>query len=151
MQNKATRQKAMTKLINDRQIETQDELAAMLEKIGYSVTQATLSRDLKDMGVSKVRNETGKLVYSAGPVAAVGAGWPALERMAESLVNEATAAGNLVVVKTLPGYASGVAAAVDSVKNVGVVGSVAGDDTILVVMSDGKAGRRFADRLLKGS
>lgn len=151
MQKKATRQKAMVKLINDRQIETQDELVTKLEKIGYSVTQATLSRDLKDMGVSKVRNETGKLVYSAGPITAAGAGWPALARMAENLVNEATAAGNLVVVKTLPGYASGVAAAVDSVKDAGVVGSVAGDDTILVIMSDGKAGRRFAGRLLKGA
>ena len=151
MPNKATRQKAMIKLINDGQIKTQDELVAMLGKIGYGVTQATLSRDLKDLGVSKVRNETGKLAYSAGPVTAAGAGWPALARMAENLVNEATAAGNLVVVKTLPGYASGVAAAVDSVKDAGVVGTVAGDDTILVIMSDGKAGRRFADRLLKGA
>jgi transcriptional regulator of arginine metabolism len=145
MKEKTARQSALVKAIEAREIETQEELAAELKKAGYQTTQATLSRDLKEMGVGKTRSAAGKLIYATGPIPSPA--WPALKRMAEDLVSDIKRSGNLVVIKTLPGYASGVAMAVDNLGEDTVLGSVAGDDTILVVTSDEASGSAFVKSL----
>ncbi len=150
MKKKAARQAAMIKVIESQEIETQEDLAATLKKAGFQTTQATLSRDLKEMGVGKTRSQTGKLIYATGAVQSPA--WPALRRMAQDLVSEVKNAGNLVIIKTLPGYASGVAMAVDNLGDETILGSVAGDDTILVVTSDEAGGQAFAKSLaVKGA
>jgi transcriptional regulator of arginine metabolism len=150
MKEKTARQTALVKAIEARAIETQEELAAELTKAGFQTTQATLSRDLKEIGVGKKRAADGKLIYATGAVPSPA--WPALRRMAENLVSEVKRSGNLVIIKTLPGYASGVATAVDNLGDNAVLGSVAGDDTILVVTSDESSGRAFAKSLgVKGA
>ncbi|MFA5867787.1 MAG: arginine repressor [Actinomycetota bacterium] len=145
MREKTARQAAMLKVIETRQVETQEDLAEELKKAGFQTTQATLSRDLKEMGVGKTRSKVGKLVYATGAVQSQA--WPALRRMAQDLVSEVKRAGNLVIVKTLPGYASGVATAVDNLGDKTILGSVAGDDTILVITSDEASGQAFAKSL----
>jgi transcriptional regulator of arginine metabolism len=149
MKEKTARQAALLKAIKARGIETQDELAADLAGTGFKTTQATLSRDLKELNVNKTRTSEGKLVYTTG--ASPSPAWPALRKMADSLVSEVKRSGNLLIIKTVPGYASGVAAAVDNLGENTVLGSVAGDDTILVVTQDEASGRAFADRLKKGA
>lgn len=149
MKEKTARQNALLKVITAKAIETQEELAAALAIKGFKTTQATLSRDLKELNVSKARTAEGKLIYTTG--AAPAPAWPALRRMADSLVSEVRRSGNLLIIKTMPGYASGVAAAVDNLGEKAVLGSVAGDDTILVVTADEASGRAFAERIRKGA
>lgn len=149
MKEKTSRQAALLKAILAQDIETQDELAADLAKQGFKTTQATLSRDLKELNVNKTRTSEGKLVYSTGTAASPA--WPALRKMADSLVSDIKRSGNLLIIKTVPGYASGVAAAVDNLGEQTVLGSVAGDDTILVVTLDDASGRAFAERMKKGA
>lgn len=145
MKSKIARQTALLEVIKAGEIETQEELAGELKKAGFATTQATLSRDLKEIGVSKVRSNSGKLTYVTESTPSPA--WPALKRMADNFVSEVTRSGNLVIIKTLPGYASGVATAVDKLGEPAVLGSVAGDDTILVVTSDEAGGRAFTERL----
>ena len=145
MSNKTFRQKALVTMIGERKFATQEELAGALAESGYPVTQATLSRDLKDLGLTKSRTEEGELAYASG--LAAGGGWPALQRMAASFVLDVKRSGNTTVIKTMPGYAQGVASAVDSINGDGILGSVAGDDTIFVVTSDEDHGEYFEERL----
>jgi len=111
------------------------------------VTQATLSRDLRVLGASKRPDASGRTVYVLpGPPTEV------LDRERQALdlrafVNEVRSAGNLVIVRTPPGHANGVARAIDLADIPGVVGSVAGDDTVLVVGEDAAAARRFKRHL----
>lgn len=124
---------------------TQEDLAAALAAAGYPVTQATLSRDLRDLGLSKGRTAEGELAYASGSAGA--GGWPALQKMAASFVMDVKRSGNTTVIKTVPGYAQGVASAVDGINGDGILGSVAGDDTIFVVTSDEERGDYFEKRL----
>lgn len=145
MTRKVARQAALIKAIEKQGMETQEELAGVLRQTGFEVTQATLSRDLKELNVAKVRRLKGKLVYATGE--APGPAWPALRRMAVNLISEVKRTGNIVVAKTMPGYASGVAAAVDRLQDQTVLGSVAGDDTIIIIISDDESAVSFAERL----
>lgn len=123
---------AIKQIIESRDVSTQEELITELEKLGYDVTQATVSRDIGDLGLLKVRisaegGVSGRQIYSL----------PEIERL-RSLLNEfmitIDKAGNLIVIKTNPGTAQAVAAAVDAVKWPDVLGTVGGDDTILVII-----------------
>ncbi len=147
MKGKAARQHTLRLVIDTGAIETQDQLVDEMKKRGFVITQATLSRDLTEMGIGKARGENGRLRYSPQPTAA--GGWPVLLKMADTFVIKARYAGNLAVIKTMPGYAQGVAAAVDSLADPLLLGSVAGDDTILVVAADETAAQGFIDRLQK--
>jgi transcriptional regulator of arginine metabolism len=146
MSNKTFRQKALLKLIADERYGTQEELAAALIAAGFPVTQATLSRDLRDLGLAKRRTAEGELAYASG--AGSGGGWPALQRMSASFVMDVKRSGNITVIKTVPGYAQGVASAVDGINDDGILGSVAGDDTIFVVTADEERGAYFEERII---
>lgn len=133
------------RLIGDHKYATQEELAAALADAGYPVTQATLSRDLKELGLSKGRTSEGETAYVSASSGR--GGWPALQKMAASFVMEVKRSGTTTVIKTVPGYAQGVASAVDGVSGDGILGSVAGDDTIFVVTADDASGEAFEARL----
>ncbi len=147
MKGKAARQHALRIVIDTGAVETQEKLVAEMEGRGFLVTQATLSRDLTEMGIGKTRDANGKLRYSPQPAAA--GGWPVLAKMADAFVINARQAGNLAVLKTMPGYAQGVAGAIDSLADPGLLGTVAGDDTILVVAADETAARGLIEGLQK--
>lgn len=137
----------VAQLLSGRRFSSQEELARALGRAGVHVTQATLSRDLRSLGVAKRPDAGGHSVYELpGPA------HEALDRERQLLdlrafVNEVRTAQNLGVVKTPPGHANAVARAIDLAAFDGVVGSVAGDDTVLVVTQDAGAARRFQRRL----
>ncbi len=137
----------LARLIEDEPHSSQEDLAKSLARAGFDVTQATLSRDLKSLGVGKRPGPEGRGIYEL-PAPAV----EALDRERQRLdlrafINEVAVAQNLVVVKTPPGHANGVGRAIDMLEYPGIVGSVAGDDTILVILPDQSAARRFKKHL----
>jgi transcriptional regulator of arginine metabolism len=137
----------LTQLISGGHYTSQEELARALARTGTTVTQATLSRDLRSLGVGKRPGPDGRTAYVlAGPASET------LDRERQlldlrSFVNEIRIAQNLAVVRTPPGHANGVARAIDLADFDGIVGSVAGDDTVLVVMKDLGAAKRLKRRL----
>ncbi len=128
---KNERQEAMLKLVRAKDISTQEELARELENAGWQVTQATVSRDIKDLGIIKVTLPSGGTKYSVldrtGDVAP-----GRLLSVFSHCVLSCEVAMNLVVVKTLPGMANAAASALDSIHLQGVVGTIAGDDTVFI-------------------
>ena len=141
---KASRQRRIVQLLRARPISSQEELAELLAHNGEKVTQATLSRDLEELGAVKVR-ENGRVVYRMPEEPPPGEDW--LKRMLSEFALEVTSSGNLVVVNTPPGGANAVARALDSAGLKDVIGTVAGDDTILVVCREGVRGQTVARRL----
>src|SRR5262245_19118669 len=126
----------LARLLGQRQFSSQEELAQALARERTPVTQATLSRDLRSLGVGKRPGPHGRPVYH---LPAHPAGTLDRERQLRDLrafVNEVRVAQNLALVRTPPGHANGVARAIDMLAFDRLVGSVAGDDTVLVVMSD---------------
>lgn len=132
--SKRKRHTAILELIRARRVHSQDELRLLLRERGFDVTQATLSRDLRELRVAKVPHGQGESYYAAPSDAEDVA--PALERLLPHLLVSADGVGNLVVVKTAPGGAQAVAEAFDLEAWPEVLGTVAGDDTILLVLRE---------------
>ncbi|MGH2719825.1 MAG: arginine repressor [Actinomycetota bacterium] len=143
------RRRLIARLLGERDVSSQHELVGLLAAAGFPATQATVSRDLDEMGAVKLRRN-GRVVYAlAGtpPGAVPGPGGEALRRLLADSVGDVESSGNLVVVHTPPGYAAMVASAIDRAALEGIAGTVAGDDTILVVCRQGVAARGVEDRL----
>jgi transcriptional regulator of arginine metabolism len=151
---KAARQARIAALIAAQQVRSQSQLVALLAADDVEVTQTTLSRDLEDMGAVKVRRPGVGMVYTVsdeapGPIlrALADATDGRVSRLAAELVISVDASANLVVVRTPPGGAHLLASAIDRSALPDVLGTVAGDDTVLLVTRDPKGGLRVADRL----
>jgi transcriptional regulator of arginine metabolism len=141
---KAARHGRITELIRDQTVRSQGELMTLLSEEGFSVTQATLSRDLEELGAVKLRGvDGGATVYripeDGGPRPMVG-GTSRLARLLGDLLLSYQASGNLAVLRTPPGAAQFLASAIDRASLADVIGTIAGDDTILVVARDGLTG-----------
>ncbi len=137
----------LTRMLGERHYSSQEEIAAALGRSGVEVTQTTLSRDLRSLGVAKRSDAAGESWYELPSPAA-----ETLDRNRQRLdlkvfVNDVRLAQNLAVVRTPPGHASAVARAIDMLAFKGLVGSVAGDDTVLCVFADNPAARRFQRHL----
>lgn len=143
---KFERQGAILRLVNEQKLATQSELAAALRDAGFDAVQTTVSRDIAQLGLVKVRDEQGRLVYAlpgAADLNRLNELTSALRRWATDVVSS----GNLAIVKTPPGYAQGLALALDAAALADVVGTVAGDDTIFVAAREGVSGAELADQL----
>ena len=130
---KKKRQEKIIEIINQYEVETQEDLARYLNEAGYSVTQATASRDIREMSLVKVPGIRAKQRYMT---AARGSGTSAgFGRQYASVLQDGVVsmeqAGNLLVIRTQSGMAMAAAAAIDAMKLEGIVGSIAGDDTIM--------------------
>jgi transcriptional regulator of arginine metabolism len=152
--SKAARQARIAALIATGDVHSQSQLVELLAADDVEVTQATLSRDLDEMGAVKVRRPGVGMVYAVsdeapGPVlrALTDATEGRVSRLAAELVVSVEASANLVVVHTPPGGAHLLASAIDRAGLSNVLGTVAGDDTVLLVTRDPKGGRQVADRL----
>jgi transcriptional regulator of arginine metabolism len=150
---KAARLSRIAALLERQPVASQLELARLLAQDGVSVTQATLSRDLDELGAVKVRRPGGRLVYAltgpslaAVPVADDELG-SRLPRLLAELLVSADSSGNLAVLRTPPGGAHLLASALDRSELSDVVGTVAGDDTVLVVCRGARGGQTLAARL----
>ncbi|MGB2757211.1 MAG: arginine repressor [Acidimicrobiia bacterium] len=143
--NKAQRQHRITELIQNEALASQHAVMERLTADGIDVTQATVSRDLEDIGAVKVRIPGGHLVYGV-PEHANQRVAPEehVRRVMSEFVVEVGASANLVIIRTPPGSAHVVASAIDRGGVEGVLGSVAGDDTILVVASASTTGEALA-------
>lgn len=142
---KAQRRRRIVQILRQHAVTSQAELAALLRRQGEQVTQATLSRDLEELGAFKARLPDGRVAYRI-PEEPPGND-EHLRRMLLEFVTEVDASGTLVVLRTPPGCAQPVARALDTVGVKDVLATVAGDDTVLVVCREGVAGRTVARRL----
>lgn len=154
---KNARQQRIIELLSTGQIRSQTELADRLHADGLNVTQATLSRDLVELDAVKVRTSTGALVYAVPaeggdrtPVVMQSAASEArLARLCGELLVSAESSANLVVLRTPPGAANFLASAMDKAELGDVLGTIAGDDTVVVISRDPDGGaelrRRFID------
>lgn len=130
---KAVRQIAILDIIEKQNIETQEELADALRNRGIKVTQATVSRDIKELRLLKVLTPSGAYKYATADKAGNGLSDRFIRMLAESLLS-VTAANNLIVVKTLSGSANVAAEALDSLHWPELLGTLAGDNTILLII-----------------
>lgn len=144
---KSSRQSAILDIIEKNSIETQEELIGALEKAGYKVTQATVSRDIRELKLTKTMSDSGKYKYV--PSETDKGGHHAYSSAIAAAVTNIDAAVNLVVIKTYPGMAQAVAAGLDSAEIEGVLGCVAGDDTVFLACRSAEAAQ-FATSEIKG-
>ncbi|HKM39718.1 MAG TPA: arginine repressor [bacterium] len=131
---KVRRQMKIMELIANRSIQTQEELANLLSQSGFDVTQATVSRDVKELRLIKAPLGENKYGYALPPDLPRGGIDPRLKRIFRESVINMDYSENLIVIKTLPGSAQGVAYAIDNMDWEEILGSLAGDDTILVIV-----------------
>lgn len=151
--SKAARQHLIASVIDRHPIRSQGELVELLNERGIVATASTVSRDLTEMEAVRVRHEDGSLVYAVpgeggdrSPRAASGgaAAQQRLARLAHELLVSAEASANLVVLRTPPGAAQFLASAVDHVGHSDILGTIAGDDTVLVIARDPSGGESLA-------
>ncbi len=143
---KKRRQAKILELISTYEIETQEELQEKLIEFGFEVTQATISRDIKELRLVKDLSSKGRYIYSTG------------KKRNDQIVNRAGGifnesiinidyAMNIVVIKCFSGMANAACAAIDSMSNDGVLGTIAGDDTIFMLCKTEEIAKDFTDRL----
>lgn len=135
MKDKVDRQKMIREVVRDNHVSNQEELAAILEEKGLVVAQATLSRDIRELKISKLHDETGyyySLSHSGASRAADSVGM-----MTSDSIVSLEFSGQMAVIKTMPGHANMIASIVDGNQVGEVIGTLAGDDTILLVIREG--------------
>jgi len=137
---KRRRQQAILDLVRRDSLGSQAAILGRLRKQGFEVTQPTVSRDLEELGLVRTRDEKGRLRYAPPAEAGNGHGPERLHRVLAEYVVGLEPSGNLVVVRTPPGSANTVAQAIDQVGLKDVIGTIAGDDTILLVAKEGVSG-----------
>ncbi len=146
---RATRQNAILSLVAENEIQTQDELSEKLKAMGYVVTQATVSRDIKELRLVKVRNDNGVVCYRTDSQAESGDVEQRLRSILKHSMVSLDFAENDVVIKTLPGVAQAAAAAIDAMHWNEIVGTIAGDDTILMITRSSKTAVEVIEKLKK--
>jgi transcriptional regulator of arginine metabolism len=147
MSSKADRQKALLDVIAGQAVSTQAELKDLLKERGIEADQATLSRDIRELGLIKASDDGAHYRYA--PVEAVAPpGHMKASAILARLVRKVDCSGNLLVIKTDPGEANPIGLALDRMGWSEVVGTVAGDDTLLVVVKEGRPARKLAKKIL---
>ena len=144
--NKFERQGAILRLVQERPLATQAEVADALRQTGIEAVQTTVSRDIAQLGLVKVRAADGRLVYAlpgAADLDRLAELTTAMRRWATSM----TAANDLVVIRTQRGYATPLADAIDDARLADVAGTIAGENTIFVAPRDGMTGRELEELL----
>ena len=129
---KLRRHEAIIDLVNNQDINTQEELMENLQKQGFKVTQATVSRDIKELRIFKALGKDGKYRYSTGGRNALDK-TSGFESLFASSVEEVDSAENIVVIKTMTGMAQAVCMSLDNIDFENIVGTIAGDDKIFVL------------------
>lgn len=139
---KDKRHKKILELIDNFNIETQDDLLNMLKECGFNVTQATVSRDIKDLRLVKTIDNTGKYKYTLDVNLSNGVTCNSLKGFSYS-IKSIDSSENMVVIKTLSGMAQAVCANIDSMDVYNMLGTIAGDDTIFILMRDQESLNKF--------
>lgn len=143
---KKRRQAKIIELISQNDIETQEELQQLLNEHGYEVTQATISRDIKELRLVKDLSAKGRYVYSTGKKSVENTNHRASGIFNETIISYDYAL-NTVVIKCFPGMANAVCAAIDSMNLNEILGSIAGDDTIFILCRSEETAALFTNKL----
>lgn len=147
---KSSRQEKIISLITGQVVETQEELAGLLQAAGYCVTQATVSRDIRELKLTKITTEDGRQRYAMLGQTKKQPAWEQRHaRLLKDAVVSLDTALNLLVVKTNAGMAMAVAAAIDALELEDMVGTLAGDDTVFCAIRSLEATDRIKNKLLE--
>ena len=144
---KTQRQAMIMEIISNQNVETQEQLLELLRNAGFHSTQATISRDIKDLRIVKELTTFGTYRYSAVKDEVHGTFSNKLNTIFRECIVNYDHAQNMVVIHTLPGLAGAAASAVDAMKMSVVLGSIAGDDTVFIVMRDSNAAAAFCGEI----
>ena len=144
---KSKRHEKILELIRDNDIETQEQLLQQLQENGFNTTQATISRDIKELRIVKELTSLGTYRYCVPEKDAPPALSDRLNNIFRECVISVDYAENLVVIHTLPGMANAAASALDAMRSGAVLGTLAGDDTVVIVMREGHAAAAFSGEI----
>ena len=144
---KSKRQEQILALIQDHDIETQEQLLDELKKSGFQATQATISRDIKELRIIKELTSFGTYHYTAAAREVPGTFTGRLNTIFRECVTSFDYAQNIIVIHTLPGLANAAASALDTMSRSVVLGSIAGDDTVIIIMRDTNAAAAFCGEI----
>jgi transcriptional regulator of arginine metabolism len=144
--NRQQRHAAILRILRDHSVSTQTELAEALHAAGHDVVQTTVSRDIHELGLIKVRDSRGRLVY-APPEAAEAERADAIAVAFARWALDVEPSGNLVVVVTPHGYASPLAQAIDVARHPRIAGTIAGENTVLLIAREGVTGAKLAEEI----
>ena len=143
---KTKRQRKIIELITNYDIETQEELAAELVENGFNVTQATISRDIRELNLTKIATKGGKQKYAVQSSSDIVSNSKYMRVLNDGIITMDTA-GNILVVKTVSGMAMAVAAALDAMQIKEILGCIAGDDTIMCVVKHAEETDRVKEHI----
>ena len=144
---KSKRQAKIMEIISNRNVETQEQLLAMLRDAGFHSTQATISRDIKELRIVKELTSFGTYRYSAATDEVSGSFFSKLNTIFRECITNFDYAQNMMVIHTLPGLASAAASAIDAMNMSVVLGTIAGDDTVFIVMRDNNSAAAFCGEI----
>ena len=144
---KSQRQAKIMEIISTRNVETQEQLLAALQQEGFRGTQATISRDIKELRIVKELTSMGTYRYTTSTNEIGGSFTSRLNTIFRECVIGYDYAQNIIVIRTLPGLASAAGSAIDAMTMNAVVGTLAGDDTVMVVMRDNNAAAAFCGEI----
>ena len=144
---KEQRQARILEIIARYEVETQEELAEYLESAGFKTTQATVSRDIKELGLIKIVGRSGRQIYTQAPSSGGDSLADRLVRILRNAVLNIDYTSNFIVLKTFSGGGNAAAAALDSLQLPGVMGTIAGDDTILIIIKEASEAGALVERL----
>ena len=147
MRMKAKRQAKIMEIISNTDLETQEQLLQALQEAGFSCTQATISRDIKELRIVKELTGFGTYRYTTAAREVPSSFTGRLNTIFRECVTSFDYAQNIVVIHTLPGLANGAASALDAMNLTVVLGTIAGDDTVFVVMRDTNAAAGFCGEI----
>lgn len=144
---KSQRQAKIIEIISNQNVETQEQLLALLQEAGFRGTQATISRDIKELRIVKELTSMGSYRYTTAASETNGTFSARLNTIFRECVTGFDYAQNIIVIRTLPGLASAAGSAIDAMGMHKVVGTLAGDDTVMVVMRDNNAAAAFCGEI----
>ena len=144
---KSQRQAKIMEIISNRNVETQEQLLSLLQEEGFCGTQATISRDIKELRIVKELTSLGTYRYTASANEVSGSFSAKMNTIFRECVTSFDYAQNIIVIRTLPGLASAAGSAIDSMSMNMVVGTLAGDDTVMVVMRDNNSAAAFCGEI----
>ena len=144
---KSQRQAKIMEIISTRNVETQEQLLAELQKEGFRGTQATISRDIKELRIVKELTSLGTYRYTTTSNEMTGSFSSRLNTIFRECIVGFDYAQNIIVIRTLPGLASAAGSAIDAMNLSSIVGSLAGDDTVMIVVRDNNAAAAFCGEI----
>ena len=144
---KSQRQAKIIEIISNRNVETQEQLLTLLQDEGFRATQATISRDIKELRIVKELTSLGAYRYTVANSEVPSTFSTRLNTIFRECVTSFDYAQNIIIIRTLPGLASAAGSAVDAMNLSMVVGSLAGDDTVMIVMRDNNSAAAFCGEI----